>query len=285
MEINSLLLDKKFQLTWNEYGTPDGKPVFYFHGAPGSRLEAFSADSIARELDIRLIAPDRPGFGDSDPQNNFRLLDWPDAIAQLANHLNLKQFSILAFSGGGPYALACAHAMPERIDQLTLVSSIAPFNTEAMQNYVNAAYKPLYELAAADYSAALQQISQIASTPEDLLDVIKAPAPSFDLALFDQQDFHAHYLNNLSLTIHNGIDGIANDLRNFALPWGFDPTNIQLKINIWHGQNDHHVGFPIGEYLSNSLKNTATSFIHDAGHYFLFEHWQEILQQINPGTQ
>ena len=280
MLFNSFLHNQKNQITWCEYGDPDGEPVFYFNGVPGSRLEAQSADKIARDLDIRLITTDRPGYGNSDPQNNFLLLDWPGVISQLADKLNLTRFSILGFSGGGAYALACAHTIPERIQRITLISSVAPFETGAMQNNVSADFKPLYELSAADEQAALEQISQLASSPEVLINIIQAPLHSCDKALFKQHDIQKPYLDNLAVAINNGVNGIVNDLRNMALPWKFNLSDIQLPVDVWHGRNDNAVGHTIGEYLASELKNSTIQLLDNCGHYFLFDQWHDVLKSI-----
>ena len=277
---NSFLYNQKHQILWNEYGDIDGKPVFYFNGTLGSRLEAQSADKIARDLGLRLITTDRPGYGDSHPQNNFRLLDWADVISQLADRLKLKHFSILGFSIGGAYALACAHVMPERIRHITIVGSTAPYSSKAMQNHICADFKPLYELAVADEQTALQHASQLASSAENLMDVVQAPLQPCDRAIFEQDEIKKSFLENMDLAISNGVNGIVNDLRNITLPWQFEPEDIHLAVDIWHGRNDNAVGHAIGEYLADKLKNSTIKLLDDCGHYFLFEQWHDVLKSV-----
>ena len=210
--MNSFLLNNKYQLSWNEYGATDGEPVFYFHGTPGSSLEPQMADTIVRDLEIRLIAPNRPGFGGSDAQEGFRLLDWADAVTQLADKLQLDDFSIIGFSGGGPYALACAHELGKRIKYVTLVSSPAPFESKAMQEYINADFKPLYELALVDYPATLQQISQFAKTPETLTLALQSTLAPCDKTIFEHEGLFQYYLGVLTLALQHGAAGYANGL-------------------------------------------------------------------------
>ena len=110
-------------LGFAEYGVPDGKPVLYFHGYPSSRLEAEPADEMARCRGLRFIALDRPGFGLSTPQPHRRILDWPKDVQAFAKGMRLPPFAVLGLSGGGPFALACAHALPR--DMLTAVGLFA----------------------------------------------------------------------------------------------------------------------------------------------------------------
>lgn len=281
--MNQLLLSNNKQLAWNEYGVPDGEPVFYFHGAIGSRREAKAADKIANNLGIRLIAPERPGYGDSDPQDNFKLLDWPSLVLQLANKLNINQFSIIGFSVGSNYALACAHSIPERLSKLTLVGGLAPYQTEVMQKHISPDFKPLYDLSLYDEDAALQQMSEMAASPEGLFNIIHSTLSLCDKTLFEQDHIRTHYKRSIYLAIKNSVFGCANDIYNLTRPWQFDLAEINLPVNIWHGRNDKLIGYAIGEYLSTKLTNSSFYSQDDSGHYFLFDKWHDILKSIKSG--
>src|SRR5258708_28877335 len=54
------------QLGYAEYGDPEGMPLLYFHGTLGSRLEPSHLDPLFRDLGVRVVAPERPGYGLSD---------------------------------------------------------------------------------------------------------------------------------------------------------------------------------------------------------------------------
>ncbi|MFC6730555.1 alpha/beta fold hydrolase, partial [Natronoarchaeum mannanilyticum] len=65
-------------IAYREYGDPDGAPVLFHHGTPGSRILPAAFHEIAREASIQLLAPDRPGQGRSDPAPDADVLDWAD---------------------------------------------------------------------------------------------------------------------------------------------------------------------------------------------------------------
>jgi len=108
-------------LGFAEYGDPKGKPLFYFHGWPASRLNAAIYDTLSKRLHIRIIAPDRPGFGLSDFQRDRTLLDWPGDVVSLADYLKIKKFAVMGVSGGGPYAADCAYKIPHRLTKTGIV--------------------------------------------------------------------------------------------------------------------------------------------------------------------
>src|SRR6202030_3637230 len=122
-----LRLQSGGHVAYDEYGDPRGVPVFFCHGWPSSRTMAELTDSAARELGVRIISPDRPGICDSTFQPNRKLIDWPETVQELADHLQLERFRILAISGGAPYAYATAWKIPERVCAVAIVSGAVPF--------------------------------------------------------------------------------------------------------------------------------------------------------------
>ena len=109
-----------------ECGDPRGVTVFHFHASGSSRLERPADEAMLADLGIRFVTTDRPGHGLSDPKAEHALLEWPDDVAQLADHLGIDRFYVMGWSAGGAPALACAFKLPERVRAVALVSSIAP---------------------------------------------------------------------------------------------------------------------------------------------------------------
>ena len=105
-----------------EYGDPGGPTVLYFHGWPASRLEA----GLIPDLPVRVLALDRPGYGRSSPHPGRTLLDWPRDVADVADRLGLERFHVVGLSGGAPYAVACAYALPHRVRGVALVCPVPP---------------------------------------------------------------------------------------------------------------------------------------------------------------
>src|SRR5512147_1031413 len=90
-------------LGYAEFGEPTGTPVIGFHGMPGSRLMMQTLEKAAQINSVRLIAPDRPGYGLSQANPHGTLLGYVDDVVQLVDALQLDRFAVLGVSGGGPY--------------------------------------------------------------------------------------------------------------------------------------------------------------------------------------
>ena len=117
------------RLAYSETGAPDGSPVLYFHGHPGSRLDVAMFDrSILARSGLRMLSIDRPGIGQSDFQPGRAIRDWPADVRGFADALGIQRFAVLGVSGGGPFAAACAQALPERVTKALLVSSVGRFD-------------------------------------------------------------------------------------------------------------------------------------------------------------
>lgn len=273
------------QLAFAEYGDLNGSPLLYFHGAPGSRRDCSFDEAILHRLNMRLIVPDRPGYGLSDFQENRCLLDWPADVAQLADSLGLDRFAVLGFSCGGSYALACAHKLKERIAAVGVMGCVAPLETPGMESpemwdAVSPAFRGMYQLAASDPGQLEQQLAPAAVSPEGVLAMVEEAVSAPDKATFAKPDFRERLLANLTASLRQGAKAVVWDLHVAALPWGFDLADIQHPVQLWHGTDDLVAQVAMGYYLAESLPHCRAQFMENEGHYSLFNHMEVILQKL-----
>ena len=113
-------------LAYTDLGGASSPVVMYFHGAPTSRLDHVPLDETLAELDVRMVSPDLPDGG-SSPKPGRRLEDWPPDVAALADQLGIDRFAVMALSSGGPYAVACAALLPDRVVGAGVVSGVTDF--------------------------------------------------------------------------------------------------------------------------------------------------------------
>jgi pimeloyl-ACP methyl ester carboxylesterase len=119
-------------VAFEEYGDANGVPVIFCHGWPSSRTMARLTDEPARELGIRIISPDRPGISGSSLQPDRKLSDWPRVVERIGGQLGVREFRMLAISGGAPYAYATAIAMPERVQGIAIVGGAPQWRNSLM---------------------------------------------------------------------------------------------------------------------------------------------------------
>ncbi|HEX3427637.1 MAG TPA: alpha/beta fold hydrolase, partial [Candidatus Limnocylindrales bacterium] len=115
------------RLAYAEWGDPKGTPVVLLHGMPGSRLLC-PDEQATRAAGVRLIAPDRPGYGRSEPRPGRAVIDGADDLGELIERLRLPPVAIVGWSSGGPYALASAVGIPELVSSVGVIAGDAPLD-------------------------------------------------------------------------------------------------------------------------------------------------------------
>lgn len=268
-------------LGYAEYGDPAGKPVFFFHGLPGSRRQRHPDDSIATELGARLIAIDRPGYGLSDFQYGRKLLDWPGDVAQLADSLKIDRFAVVGVSGGGPYVLASAYKMPERITSATVISGMGPVDdpeaTKGMLRSMRLGLGIAPKVPWGFVRLADPVAKMVSRNPAGVKKLVPASAPEADKKAFARPEIQEVDRQDLAEAYRNGAQAAFWEVVTLATPWGFRLEDIDKKIHLWHGEADTTVPHHMGRYVARTLPDCESRFYPGEGHTLMYNYWREIL--------
>jgi pimeloyl-ACP methyl ester carboxylesterase len=273
-------------LGYAEYGDPDGKPLFYFHGSPGSRLEAHLIEGPARLRGIRVLGFDRPGFGRSDFKPGRRILGWPDDVVQAADALGVERFAVLGASAGGPHVAACALKIPQRLTAAAIVSGVGPFDapraTQGMMRWLRLLMRlaRVSPWAVRPVMGLLSQVTRHLAGPFIWLQSRWSP-PS-DRALLAQTDFRAFAVQNVAEPFRRDSRGAAWELTLLARPWGFRLQDITMEIHLWQGEADVMVPPSMGHYQAQTIPNCHARFYPGGGHLLMVERIEEILGALFP---
>jgi pimeloyl-ACP methyl ester carboxylesterase len=271
-------------LAYAESGSPQGKPLIFFHGTPGSRLFHHPDESIALSLGARIISPDRPGFGLSDFKPGRTLLDWPDDVVQLADALNLDKFAVAGHSGGGPYVAACALKIPHRLTRAALISSMAPLSAPEATKGMMWRNRLLFTLARD--SRMLNKFSwwlislAYNENPDRFFTFEATLASHSEAKMITRADVKPLLIQDYAEAVRAGDSGIRWEMVMLANPWGFRLQDIAMEIHLWHGEQDARTPIAMGRYLANTIPNCHTTFLAAEGHDVIFLHWKEILSTL-----
>ncbi len=271
-------------LGYAELGDPSGKPVFFFHGFPASRLEAIALDAPARTVGVRLIASDRPGFGLSDPKRGRSFTDWPDDVIQLAVHLGIYDFAVLGTSGGSPYVVACADHISERLTAAGIVSGISPLHNRAVRLTMNADQRCMFvSVARFPWLARRMLARSMQEVQADFPSVLRqmaAERPDVDKSVLERQDIKDMLRANLTETFRQGVASAAQELALYPRSWRLALKNVTYPIQIWQGRRDVITPPSMAEELTSLLPHTLTRWYPNEGHSLLFARSEEILRQL-----
>ena len=264
-----------------EYGNPRGKPLFFFHGWPSSRLQAKVIDDSAKKLGIRVISIDRPGYGLSDFVEDRKLLDWPAMITEVADILKIKKFSVIGVSGGGPYAAVCAYKIPDRLIKVGIVVGLAPTDVKGVlegMSFIN-------KLAWRSYNST-PWLRELASLLH--LSQVRKIIPYFSSLAFRakadrgimSKKVKEEMIRNREEAFRQGKKAVAQDLKIYTEDWGFSLSKIKSKVLLWYGADDKNVSVNMGKYYAEKIPNSELIIYPNEGHLLIWRHSEEILKSL-----
>ena len=284
------------RLAYAEFGDPEGRAIFWFPGTPGARTQIPpSAPRVGRQRGFRIIGVDRPGFGGSSPHRKRTLTSWTEDIAHLADRLGIRRFACIGLSGGGPYVLACAHAMPHRMVAGVSLGGVGPLHPQDCRTSL-AGPHAAPGLTRSKYVAA-RVVSRFRRPVALWMGLAAAAARPFAGAAYDlyvrlgptagdkevmaRPDLKAMFLEDALMGIRRGVRGPVWDISLFSRPWPFRPGDIRVPIRIWHGDVDPVVPLAHSEHLARVIPNAELTVVSGLGHFAGFASTPAVLEQLD----
>jgi pimeloyl-ACP methyl ester carboxylesterase len=261
-------------LGYAEYGDGGGRLVVYLHGFPGSRLAGRVFDEAARTRGVRVVAPERPGLGLSSPQPGRTLLHHAQDVSELAEALGFGRFALVGESGGGPYALACAHELADRLDGVAVVGGLGPVAGPGATEGIAFKERIGYAIAgrAPRFSGrALVPIARWAERrPRQFLRLARA-----QLAEADRRALEGP-LGDLTVAdfveaFRQGGSYVGQELALLFGPWPFEPSAIRSPVAFFHGADDRTVSVAVSRGLAAIVPGSRLHVYARDGHYSLLE--------------
>jgi pimeloyl-ACP methyl ester carboxylesterase len=272
------------RLAWTACGDPAGHPVLAFHGTPACRLMFGPADAAARRLGLRLIAPDRPGYGLSDPQPGRTLRDWSADAARLMDHLGIAAAPILAISGGGPYAVATAAGMPDRIRGLALVSPLGEVGRPGAEKSMSVRDRALLLGLPSRprlLRAGLRLVRRaFAAAPQAALSLFAATLTAPDRRVLGTPAARELMVAMTREALRPGIEGAVSDLAIFSQPWGIAVASIAAPAVLWQGTDDAMVPAALAFDLARRLPACRTIRLEGEGHFWVLENIEAVIAEV-----
>jgi len=251
-------------LGYADCGDPEGDPLVVFHGFPNSRVFGALFDAAGREHGLRILAPERPGFGVSDPDPGRRLLDWPDDYAAFLDAVGIDRAPVLGISGGGPYALACAHDLPDRVDRAGVAVGVGPPAAVGLRDRIPFL---LARVAPPLVRFRLYRDGKRArESPEAALTARAEAAAPVDADYWQGEVGRALLASGVEARRHHGNAPLVTELAVYGRPWGFDLGAIEVPTHLWYGRADRIVPVEMGWHLAREIPTAESHFYPNLGH-------------------
>ncbi len=263
------------KLCYQIYGAAQGKPVYLWHGFPGSRLQA---GLISQQLlqtkagaDACVIAFDRPGFGRSDHDPARTIASSCRDLRQLADHLGHGRFAVLGISCGGAYALNCAAALPNRVHHVGLLAGMGPMDVPAIRRSQLPVLRLMFRLARWHPLAAAPLLSLDYSlfrhAPERATKMLSGLLSKPDQQLLTSKpELRDAFMASLVEAYQPGLRGILREAHLIASPRPFDLSQVAAPVEVYQGDFDRHVPPEMGRYIASHVRDGRFHHLPDEGH-------------------
>ena len=264
-------------LGYAQYGDPSDLPVLLFQGTPTSRLPHNPFDT---SVAVRLVVPERPGFGCSDFLPRRTLLDWASDVRELVDHLGIECFTVVGVSGGAPHALACGLKLSHRISRLGVVSGVGPL--EASRATSGMAVQRKAGTFVARHAPFLLRplfwaIRNPARNPERFVQRFSEGFSATDRALLQDPVIRSLRARSYAEATRHGVRGFAYEVALLTRPWGFSLSDVPCDVLLWHGEEDASTPVAMARYVEESLPRCRARYFPGEGHCVAVRHWEEIV--------
>ena len=240
-----------------EFGPADGRPVLWFHGTPGARRQVPpAARRLAVEEGVRIIGVERPGVGASTPHLHDDIRGWVGDVEQVIDSIGVDQVGLIGLSGGGPYVLACAHDLEDRVTAAVVLGGVAPTvgDDAPSGGVVDLArrFSAPIQAVRTPFGQGLTFVARALKSIDDIaIDVYSRwLSPAGDRAAFESPGMKAMFLDDLNRGAAGiGLYSLPTDLVLFGRHWGFSVRDITVPVRFWHGDADHLVPLDHARHL------------------------------------
>jgi len=274
------------KLGFAEFGSATGRAIVWFHGTPGARRQIpEDARVLAAANDLRIIGLDRPGIGLSTSHLYSSIYDSVPDIKILLDQLEVERFAVVGLSGGGPYALATAHAMSDRVTVVGILGGVAP---NVGEGHINgglvghlATLRCALPWARFPLARAFQGlVMALGPVGPQALDVYARFSPEGDRVVLAREEIKAMFLDDLITNSRHAMGAPLNDLILFLRPWGFSVSDIAVPVHWWHGDADRIVPFEHGHHLASLIPGAELYIRHGESHLGGLGASEEVLRTI-----
>jgi pimeloyl-ACP methyl ester carboxylesterase len=262
-------------LGYSECGDPDGDPLMLYHGFPNSRVFGALFDEGGREHGFRVVCPDRPGYGVSDPDPDRTLADWPDDVRDLFDALSIDRAAALGISGGGPYAAVTAARLDDRVDRTAIACGLSPMAAVGLSDrlwYYTARFAPPLSRF-----AMRRLVDGFSEDPEGSLADLADDAGPPDDELWTGEVGHVIQRSAVEAA-RQGVGHLVQDTAIYGSPWPFDLNEVEMPLGLWYPAEDILVPPEMGLYYAEQVPHAEFHHYPGRDHLSIYEfHEEEIL--------
>ena len=266
MRDSQVILTDGRELAYSDIGEPDWPCVMFFGGAPTSRLRQRYLESDFLHANVRVVSPERPGYGRSSPQARRSMIDWCSDVAALADGLELDRFLVAGHSSGGPYAVACAALLPERVSAGVILAGVTDMGWPGAWKGYNDMEGELMRISDEE-TAIAWCVERFGEDGSGFFGAANFKLAEPDEAFFTDEKIARKLASARAEAFRQGVIGYAQDIVIQGQPWPFDPSAIGVPIDVVHGDSDAVVPLAHSRHTAELIPGANLRVLPGHGHF------------------
>jgi len=262
--------------------------ILLLHNLMGSACEIPpGSEQVIRDQGLRLIIPERPGYGDSDPKTGRNHQDFCKDIEALLDSLKIQKVKVIAHSIGGVYAMALAEFLPERVERIAMVNAATRIDDLRMAKPVPILVTAV--LQSVRFAPFLIEMILKMAIGRDLEDFYEqqltyirptVEGRAADINLLKSRNYRNYSIANLRQSSKQGVATWANELKLSFSKWEFEVTNKEMEYQFWHGDQDDVISIKAAQLLAADLNTSKFNQIKDETHFLFSRHLNQVIEQL-----
>lgn len=260
-----IVLSDGRHLAYTDIGDAGWPCIVFCHGAPITRLHLAYLEEAFRAQGLRVVSPDRPGYGRSTPLSGRSMADWPRDVEALADALDLDSFVVAGHSSGGPYAVACTALLHDRISAAVVLGGVTDMTWPGAWEGYSVMESHLMRMPDEDAAIAwcVEHLGADGYAFEAASDFDFSEP---DTALFADEHAGPSLASAVAEAFRQGVTGYAQDVFIQGRPWPFDPGLIAVPVCVVHGELDTALPMAHSRHTADLIPGSTLRVLPGHGH-------------------
>lgn len=258
---------------YSTWGTPGARAVLFFHGFPGSHIQAQGLADLVGKHNIFLISADRPGYGGT---GKFRTPEtYLDGLQKLLLHEGVQNFDVIGVSGGSPWAHVMASRYCDSVRSLNIVCGLASLNSETKTHFSKVQLRGLQLRGILPGKTAETLVNRLIGVldPEKMMRRMARFLHISDQTILKDPIVYKLMIDSMTHARKQGSKGIAFDSNLYRRDW-FKKYCHQERLQkiptiYYHGKMDKVLNHKMTEWMHKSQPHAQVQYFEDQGHYSL----------------
>jgi pimeloyl-ACP methyl ester carboxylesterase len=194
------------------------------------------------------------------------MTDWPSDAAALADTLRLDAFLVAGHSSGGPYSVACAALLPERVSAAIILAGVTDMSWPGAWEGYNEMEGHLMRISDEE-TAIAWCVERFGTDGSGFFAAADLKLSEPDEAFFTDEQISLKLAPARAEAFRQGVIGYAQDIVVQGRAWPFEPGTIDAPVQLVHGDSDAVVPLAHSRHTAELIPGATLRMAPGHGHF------------------